>query len=535
MKKTIFYFMIFVLGLLPFLGVAEAQEFKEQKTGLFNDVFQQNIFYEATQPLRLNRMYRLLSHKKVRANDINIYDEVPDSNFFVNRHAKKTLSKAELVRGASVNDGPEGKLEIYKGKGAGLHPGFFVTDSRGDKYLLKFDDYDHLELMTGAEVVASRFYHAIGYNVPQYTVHSFAPEDIAVGEHSTVVDRTGFKKKFTADKLDEYLLFIPRDDQGNYRASASKFIEGDLKGYWSFLSRRKEDSSDTILHQDLRAVRALLVFSSWLNNYDVRESNTLDAVIDDGGKKVLKHYLIDFNAALGSAAGGAKPPMFSHENMFDYGETFKNFVSLGFRKQDWEKRYEENGEEERAPAIGYFDNLYFHPENFKTQFPHYVFKNLSRADGFWAAKIISSFSDDDIRALVSAGHYTHQEDADYISQTLIERRDIIVRYWFGESSALDHFIYNNNLLSFDDLAIKKGYEKAESTHYEIDVVRIQKSKKEKISSFSSQTNAIQIEKDWFANAEHVDLFIRTNRGSKESPYVLVSLSNETILNIHHQD
>jgi hypothetical protein len=535
MKKTILYLTIFSLSVIQLPVSAYSQEFKNQKTGLYNDVFEQNLFYEISQPLRLNRMYRLLFNKKVRAQNVNIYDEVPDSNFFNNRHSKKSLTHDELMRGVSVNEGPQGKLEIFKGKGTGLHPGFFVNDARGDKYLLKFDDYDHLELTTSSEVVVSRFYHAIGYNVPQYTVHSFAHEDIAVGEAATIVDRTGFKKTFTPDKLEEYLLFIPRDNDGNYRASASKFVDGDLKGSWSFLDRRKEDSADNILHQDRREVRALVVFSAWLNNFDVRESNTLDAVVEENGQKVLKHYVIDFSAALGSAAGGAKPPMFTHENMFDFGETFKSFISLGLREKDWEKRFEENGEDERSPAVGYFDNLYFHPENFATQLPHYAFKNLSRADGFWAAKIINSFSDDDVRSLVKAGRYSDPEDEKYISQTLIERRDIIVRYWLGQSSALDHFVYANGSLSFEDLAVKKSYEKAESTTYQIDVVRVRGSKKEKVNSFSSQASLVSIEKDWFANADQIDLFIRTSRGDKESPYVLVSLSNDSILGIRHQD
>jgi hypothetical protein len=536
MKKNNLIIMILAVSLLQQPAVLHAQDYKVQKTGLYNDIMEQNVFYELTQPLRLNRLYRLIFNKKVRAANVNAFDEVGDSDFFVNRHARKALSQDELKKGAATTDGPKGKLKVFKGKSAGLHPGFFVKDENGDRFLLKFDDYDYLELTTGAEVVASRFYHAIGYHVPQYTVHSFTHEDISVEKGAKVVDRTGFKKPFTAEKLEENLLFIPREDNGNYRASASKFISGDLKGFWSFLDRREENPVDEVLHQDRREVRALVVFSSWLNNFDVRESNTLDTVITEKGQKVLRHYLIDFSASLGSAAGGAKPPMMTHEHLFDYGEIAKSFVSLGLRKKDWEKRLEMNEEiGERSPAVGYFDNLYFDPEKFKEQLPYYAFKNVSRADGFWAAKIIRSFSDEDIRAMVASGEYSNQEDADYISDVLIERRDMIAKYWFGESAPLDNFKFQNNHLSFEDLSVKYGFEQAASTTYHVEIVQVNGSKKKRAHRFATSDSSFAIDPDWSSSGQ-VDIFIRVSRNGEDlSPYVLVSVESDNLTGIRHQD
>ena len=45
-----------------------------------------------------------------------------------------------------------------------------------------------------------------------------------------------------------------------------------------------------------------------------------DAFVDENGNPALKHYLIDFNTALGSVTSEGKRPMTTREYMFDYGE-----------------------------------------------------------------------------------------------------------------------------------------------------------------------------------------------------------------------
>lgn len=532
---------ILALTLAAALGCpsAYAQEIKKQNTGLYRDIFDQNLYFEGTQILRLNRLYRVLFGKKLRAGNVNVFDEVPDSEFFVNRHGKERMSAAELARGFSETDGPSGMLTVYKGKTAGLHPGYFVTDASGEKYLLKFDSYDNLEMTTAAEVITSRIYHAIGYHVPQYTVSEFAPEMIQAGPDATTRDDTGFKKPLTEEMLQESLMFLPRTQNGNYRVSASKILKGEDKGYWAFLGRRKTDSADTVDHQDLREIRALRVFSSWVNNYDVRESNTIDMLIEEDGRKKLRHYLIDFSAAMGSAANGTKPPMFAHEHMIDYGETFKAFLTLGLLEKPWQRRWREAREQDlvQSPAVGYFDNRYFEPGEFKLQLPYYAFKNLSRADAFWASKIIAAFTDDEIRAMVQAGKYSDRADEDTIVRILAERRDIIAKYWFSQSAPLDNFDYESKALVFEDLSVKYGYESAAGTEYIFDVIGKSGDKGTEITQIISDKPRLDIESAWFSSAPELNILIRVKRAnqSKPSPYVLVEMNSQNLLGIMHQD
>jgi len=133
----------------------------------------------------------------------------------------------------------------------------------------------------------------IGYNVPQYTVALFAPEKLIPSPEAEIYDDSGFKRRLTPDRLEEYLLFVPQDNQSRYRASASKILSGENKGSLKFQGRRKNDPNDPVDHKQRREIRALRVFSSWVNNYDVRESNSLDMLVNENGQQVLKHYLID--------------------------------------------------------------------------------------------------------------------------------------------------------------------------------------------------------------------------------------------------
>ncbi len=525
-------------GASIYAAEASTAMIKKTKTTLYTDISDYTVYYELTEFLHLDRLYRRLFNKKVHAQDINIYDEVADSAFFENRHGRSPLSTEALEKGYAENDGPspEGPITVTKGKTEGLHPGFFIEDARGDKYLLKFDPVTNWGLNTSAEVIASRFYYAIGYNVPQYTIFTFDPERMVPSEKATAVDRTGFKKKLTPELLQQFLIQLPRDEQGRLRASASKILKGENKGAFSFVGKRKEDPADTILHERRRAIRALRVFASWLNNNDVRRQNTLDMWVTEDGKSYLKHFLIDFNSALGGAAGGPKPPMFTHEYMVDYGEITKNMAGLGFRESDWQKRWKDNGEKENeSPAQGYLDNHYFFAEKYKIQLPNYAVKDLTRADGFWAAKIIMTFTDDDLRAMIKAGELPTPEDAEFIFNVLAGRRQAIGQYWFSKSSPLDRFELKDGRLSFSDLEVHYGFTPAEGSIYSVEGIAAGK-KGRRLGQFESATPELDIPAAWL-EAQPLTLLLKVKRPGekKPRPYVLVEVSSGKITRVLHQD
>lgn len=515
---------------------AEGIEVKKVETGLYQDVFDQNIYREFTSYLHFENLYQKLTGKRTRAQNVNVFDEVPDSAFFTNRHAKKRLPAKEIETGYAETAGPDlsGPLTIIDGKFEGLHPGFFVKDAKGDGYLLKFDDIDNFELQTSAEIIASRFYYAIGYNVPQYTIVTFDADKLVPGPEAQIVDDTGFKKPLTQERLEEYLLFLPQDGQGRYRASASKILPGENMGNFFFYGRRKGDPADRYDHEHRREIRALAVFGSWLNNYDVRESNTLDMLIGQDGQKELKHYLIDFNAALGAAT---LYPMFTFEHMMDYGEAIKAFLSFGFWEKPWQKRWRVWGSKsDLSPAVGNFESDHFDPESFRVQLPHYAFKYLTAADGFWAAKLITAFSDDDVRAAVHAGQLSDPKDEAYVAETLMKRRDKVGQFWFDQVAPLDEFDMVDGHLRFRNLRKSVPSMKDVKTEYQIDVYGIKNKKKSKLKTFQSGEESIDL-KPLMSGQDLIKVVLRASRseGDGWTLPVMVKIDSSGIIKIRHQD
>ena len=538
--------MVFLGGAVSW-AAASLSAPPKRESSLYRDVNDQNIYNEGLEYFHLERLYHGLLNLKKHALNANVFDEIPDSTFFMNRHSRSRMSLGELKRGPSVTPGPDpsGPWTILKGKFDGITPGFFIKDAKGDKYLLKFDPVEALELATGAEVVSSRFMHAVGYYVPQYTIANFKKEQLVIAPGARVYDESGFRKPLTPERLEQFLLYIPQTKEGSYRASASRILQGEILGPMKFQGRRKGDPEDLVNHEDRREIRALGVFNSWMNNNDVRESNSLDVVEEREGRSQIWHYVIDFNSSLGATPRGPKPPQFGHEHMLDYGETFKAILTLGLWKKPWQKRWNESGREISSPAVGYFDNQYFDPGKFKTQLPHFAFKDLTCADGFWAAKIIMSFTDEEIRAIVSTGGYSDSKTSEQIARTLIERRDLIGRYWFERANSLDELKLTESAgayeLQFEDLSVRYGFSKVGASTYRFDVIGRKDKGKTRIIQKEMQENFFRIDPDWLSKYSSLDILIRTLRpGAKTgNPWVRVELRRESgnprIVGILRQD
>lgn len=419
----------------------DAEKLKKNKTGLYADIFDQIVYEKGAQFLRLGDLARRLTgkEKRIPARDVNIFDEVPDSLFFTNRQGREPLSKEALRDGTGEAVPAEGDWTVIKGKTEGVNAGFFIKDSTGQKFLLKFDPIDYPELASASESISSRIFYAAGYNVPSYHVVEFPLDRLVPAPDAKFFDQDGFNKPLTKEKIAELLHSAGKTKEGLYRASASKFLKGEILGPFSLSGCRSEDPNDTVPHRVLRTVRALRIMASWVNYYDLRMENTMDVLEDSAGGKVIRHYVYDFGSTLGSAGYGPKPPQFGHEYIFDYRDIAKALFTLGFWEKPWQKRWDENKRRVSMRSAGYFDNLYFNPGKWKPQLPYDAYDELTDADGFWAAKIILSFSEEDLKAIIETGKLTNDKVREYITGTLLERRKLIGEYWFDQTAPLDWF------------------------------------------------------------------------------------------------
>jgi len=392
--------------------------------------------------------------------DVNTLGEVPDNAWYTNRHAFRRMSIDELQRGPgnTTPPSPDGAWTIVGAKSDGVTPGFVIQDVNKNRYLLKLDPPDYPELCSAADVIGSKFFYALGYFTPENYVVRFRLGDLAIPAGATWRDSSGRKHPLTMQAIGELLKSQPKDSGGKYRALASRWVEGQAVGPFSYMGTRSDDPNDTIPHEDRRVLRGLRVFASWLNHQDTRSINSMDTLVVADDRQFLKHYLIDFGSILGSAGYARKEPWMGHQYAIARPDAAIQMVTFGFYLPAWVRT-----SYPKLTGAGLFDARSFDALKWKANYPNPAFLRMEPADAFWAAKQVAAFTDEEIRAIVQTGEFSDPRATDWITECLIQRRDKIVAAWFGKVVPLDNFRVANGKLGFDDLSryavgMQLGYE-----------------------------------------------------------------------------
>lgn len=386
--------------------------------------------------------------RRFPSRNVDARGEVPDSTWYENRHASRRMSIAELVRGAGDANPPSpGPWTVIAAKREGVTPGFEIRDARGRKYLLKFDPPECPELASGAEVVSSKFFYALGYHVPENYIVTFDRARLVAAADGNGGEQIG------EDDIDRELSFLRKDAQGRYRALASLYLEGKPLGPFLFHGMRGDDPEDAIPHEHRRELRGLYVMSAWLNHTDSKAGNTLDMLVTEQGRRRVKHYLIDFGATLGSATIQAKSPRQGHEYMVELKPSLAQLITLGIYVPKWAR-----AKLPEHPAVGSFEAEVFEPDKWKPNYPNPAFENRLPDDIRWGARKVTAFRDDEIRAIVATGRYSDPRAAEWIARTLIERRDKIARAFAAPAPGPGGFRINGSRLEFESPGGGRGTE-----------------------------------------------------------------------------
>jgi hypothetical protein len=405
----------------------------------------------------LHQSLRPETRPPTSAGATNTLGEVPDSEWFTNRHGKVRMSRQQLQRGPSSADSPLPPFTVIGGKSEGVTSGFRMRDSRGDVFFVKVDPLRNREMTSASDVILSKFFFAIGYNTPSNSIVFARVSDFSLSEDAEIrPSRFAPLEKMTWGDLLDILNSAPRRVDGSFRLMASLAVEGKPIGPFRFEGTRRDDPNDIVPHENRRDLRGLFVFASWLNHTDSKAGNTLDTFVEQNGAGFIRHYLIDFGAGLGSDSNVVKDPRFGHDFMFPNPEkVWKRILLLGIVPDPWEKK-----DYPHIESVGNFEAAAFDPGNWKSNFPNPAFLSRMPDDDFWAAKIVMSFTNDDIRAIVQTGMLSDPAAVSYITNTLIERRDKIGRTYFSKVLPLDDFRIENGKLEFIDLAEKYRFRPA---------------------------------------------------------------------------
>jgi len=473
------------------------------------------------------------------ASNVNTLDEVPNSSWFTNRIGLFHVTPEQAARGAGTGRGPDRseKWTVVSAKTQGVTPGFNIRDANGDVYLIKFDPPGFPGLTTGAGVISSRILYAVGYNVPDDAIVMFLRDDLVLGKGVKLKLQDGSKRAMKEEDLDEILDSVDRMDDGRIRAISSKFVDGRPIGPFDYAGRRKDDPNDRIKHQDRRELRALRIFAAWLAHFDTKQHNSLDAFVTEGGKSFVRHHLIDFASTLGSGAYGPCP-RYSFEYFADFAALLRRILFLGLREDAWRRIARPEG----LDQIGFFEAEEFDPIKFKPLQPNTAFANLTNRDGYWAAKIMSSFSEAHLEAIVEQARYGSPEATRYMTRTLGERRDKITRKFFDLIPPLDFFVVRNGKIEFHDLGVERAVYPGVQTRYRYRVSLVKANRSphgwtewfeltDTVVALSEQPIAELMEPPHPEQYPFLALSIQLNRGTgwSSSTKVYQSLKNQRIV------
>lgn len=391
-----------------------------------------------------------------RAQAVNTLDEAMDSAWWQRRHYYRPMTVDQLVRGpgGDTPPSPTGKWLVTRAKSEGITPGFTIRDEKDNEYYLKFDPEEHPEMASAPDVLVARLFYALGYNVPDNYIVELDPDRLEIRKGTKLKDNLGRSRELTSRDVTEIMMNVPRKDNGRYRALASRTIPGEWAGPYRYWSTRKDDPNDTVPHEHRRDLRGLSVAAAWVNHDDSRSVNTIDFVVEENGRRFVKHYLIDFGSTLGSGTQKANSPRSGFEYLWEFKPALVQFFTFGLVVPEWAKAYFPN-----LPSVGRFEHEKFDALKWKAEYPNPAFSNRLPDDGFWMAKQVMAIGDEALRAIVRTGEYSDPQAEAWVLECLIKRRDKIGRAFFNEVLPLDRFAVDQGRLQFEHLGAKHGFMK----------------------------------------------------------------------------
>lgn len=392
--------------------------------------------------------------------DVNALDEVPCSTWFCPRHHLDPMTPEEVAQGPPRARPPRLPLTITQSKARGVASGFTVRDATGRKFLVKLDPPGHPGLASGADVVGNALFHAAGYNVPGALHIEFHAQDLRIAPEATYKLSGVAARRFTRPRLDELLQGGARTAAGRHSAVAVPWIEGKVLGAFDMMGTRPDDPNDRYPHQHRRSLRASRLLFAWLNVSDPSALNTVDSYVEENGKRFVRHHFIDFGAALGSASQRPKALRDAREAMIEPKRMLAAFLTLGAYQRRWQqdKAAYRTHAGSAPPAVGWLHPVEpWQPDDFRAnrRVPAHV--RMTLPDAYWGAKVITSFRDEHLRALVSRV-YRGEAEAAAVLGALVARRDQIGKHHLNAYAATERprVDAQANALCFEDIAVARG-------------------------------------------------------------------------------
>jgi hypothetical protein len=340
---------------------------------------------------------------------------------------------------------------VISAKNDGVMPGFTVRDSAGQVWFVKFDPPGYPAMATGTEVLVSRLFWGLGYHVPEVHLATLSIDQLTIDEQARITPPSGRKRALKMSDVQLALRKAHREADGSYRVVASKLLPGRVVGGFRFYGTRSDDPNDVIPHEHRRELRGYGTFAAWLNHVDSKSINTLDTVVEQEGRQVVRHHLLDFGSTIGSAGVYPREAYEGWEYLAEGKKTLAGMPSLGLYVKNWRTIpvY-------RAKSVGAFpiDNTRWDPERWKPRYANSAFRSARLDDKFWAARRLQAVTDEMLNTLIGVGRFNDPKSEEMLSKFLIERRNAILRrYLPAVNPVVDVRLSPSSTLTFRNAAV----------------------------------------------------------------------------------
>jgi hypothetical protein len=111
------------------------------------------------------------------------------------------MSVEDIVRGRYDRRSGAGHMDSGRSSGGSITPKFTIRDSTGQLYIFKLDPIHMPELPSSVEVISTKIFHALGYNVPEDYVYYINRSSLVVDPKAEWKDLSGKKRPITEDDL----------------------------------------------------------------------------------------------------------------------------------------------------------------------------------------------------------------------------------------------------------------------------------------------------------------------------------------------
>ena len=192
------------------------------------------------------------------------------------------------------------------------------------------------------------------------------------------------------------------------------------------------------------------MFAAWLNHDDSRGINSLDMLEQANGKSYVKHYMFDFGSIMGSGTIFAQRHRPGNEYILEWKPGWLTLATLGLYVRPWMLI----DYPDVPPSVGRFEGDAFDPEKWKPEYPNTGVRQHAARRCVLGGEDRVEVQRRAVRAIVEKARYSDPGATEYISATLIKRRDKVLATWLNQvNPVVDVTLDATGTLTFRNAAV----------------------------------------------------------------------------------